>query len=64
MSIVSAEQRDSQPVDLPQLERSLKHFRTLRSAVMSVIIGGMSVLAMVPLVSVLWMLLRLSLIHI
>jgi phosphate transport system permease protein len=58
MSIISAEQRDAQLVDLPQLEKSLKHVRTLNSAVMSVIIGGMSVLAMVPLASVLWMLLR------
>jgi phosphate transport system permease protein len=58
MSIISAEQRDAQPVDLPHLEKSLKHMRTLNSAVMSVIIGGMSVLAMVPLASVLWMLLK------
>ena len=58
MSIISADQRDSQPVDLPQLEKSLAHARTLNSAVMSVIIGGMSVLAMVPLASVLWMLIR------
>jgi phosphate transport system permease protein len=58
MSVISAEQRDSQPVDLPNLEKSLKHVRTLNSAVMSAVIGGMSVLAMVPLASVLWMLLK------
>jgi phosphate transport system permease protein len=58
MSIISAEERDRQPVSLPDLERSLRHFRTLNSAVMSVIIGAMSLLAMVPLASVLWMLLR------
>jgi phosphate transport system permease protein len=57
MSIISAEQRDSQPVSLPELEKSLRHFRTLRSAIMSVIIAVMSILAMVPLASVLWMLL-------
>jgi phosphate transport system permease protein len=58
MSVISAEQRDSQPVNLPQLEKSLKHMRTLNSAFMSVVIGAMSVLAMVPLASVLWMLIR------
>jgi phosphate transport system permease protein len=58
MSIISASQRDSQPVSLPDLERSLRHFRTLHSAVMSGIISGMSILAMVPLASVLYMLLR------
>jgi phosphate transport system permease protein len=45
-------------VNLPELERSLRHVRTLNSAVMSVVIGGMSVLAMIPLASVLWMLIR------
>jgi phosphate transport system permease protein len=58
MSIITAEQRDALPVDLPHLEKSLRHMRTLRSTIMSVIIGGMSVLAMVPLASVLWMLLE------
>jgi phosphate transport system permease protein len=58
MSIVTAQQRDAVPINLPELEKSLKHMRTLHSAVMSIIIGGMSVLAMVPLASVLWMLLR------
>ncbi|HEX5272421.1 MAG TPA: phosphate ABC transporter permease PstA [Gemmataceae bacterium] len=58
MSIISAEQRDAQPLDLPHLEKSLKHTRTLNSAVMSAVIGGMSLLAMVPLASVLWMLLK------
>jgi phosphate transport system permease protein len=58
MTVISAGQRDSQPVDLPHLEKSLKHMRTLNSAVMSTVIGGMSVLAMVPLASVLWMLLK------
>jgi phosphate transport system permease protein len=58
MSIVTPEQRDAHKVDLPELEKSLRHVRTLNSAVMSVIIGGMSVLAMVPLVSVLWMLIQ------
>jgi phosphate transport system permease protein len=54
----TVESRPAQEVDLPQLERSLRHVRTLHSAVMSVIIGGMSVLAMIPLASVLWMLLE------
>jgi phosphate transport system permease protein len=58
MTIITAEQRDAQPVDLPQLEKSLRHFRTLRSAIMAIIIAGLSVLAMVPLASVLWMLIQ------
>jgi phosphate transport system permease protein len=58
MSIITAEQRDAQPVVLPELEMSLRHRRTLHSAVMGVVIAGMSVFAMVPLGSVLWMLLR------
>jgi phosphate transport system permease protein len=58
MSIISTQQREAQPINLPELERSLRHVRTLNSAIMSVLIGGMSLLAMVPLVSVLWMLLE------
>jgi phosphate transport system permease protein len=58
MSRAAIEARPAQEVNLPVLERSLRHVRTLNSAVMSVIIGGMSLLAMVPLVSVLWMLLK------
>ena len=58
MSIITGQQREAIPIDLPGLERSLRHVRTLNSAVMSVIIGGISVLAMVPLASVLWMLLE------
>ena len=45
-------------IDLPKLEKSLRSVRSLHSAVMSVIIGALSVLAMVPLASVLWMLLQ------
>ena len=57
MSIVTAEQRQAHEVNLSDLEKSLRHVRTLHSAIMSVVIGGMSVMAMVPLASVLWMLL-------
>jgi phosphate transport system permease protein len=58
MSRAAIEAPPAQEVNLKDLERSLRHVRTLNSAVMSVIIGGMSVLALVPLVSVLWMLLK------
>jgi phosphate transport system permease protein len=40
-------------IDLPRLERSLRRPRTLRSAVMSVLIGAMTLVAMFPLFSVL-----------
>jgi phosphate transport system permease protein len=56
MSIVTFEQPKSPEINLPKLEKSLRSIRSLHSACMSVIIGTMSVLAMVPLVSVLWML--------
>jgi phosphate transport system permease protein len=42
-------------VDLPRLERSLRHPRTLFSWVMSAVVGVMTVLAVVPLISVLYM---------
>jgi phosphate transport system permease protein len=58
MSVINAEQRDNKPVDLPQLEKSLRHVRTLHSAIMSVVIAGLTLLAMVPLFSVLYMLLE------
>jgi phosphate transport system permease protein len=47
---------DTSGVDLPKLERTLRHPRTLFSFVLSVIAGGMTLLAMVPLASVLLML--------
>jgi phosphate transport system permease protein len=47
-----------QDVNLPELEKSLRNVRTLNSAVMSTFIGGLSLLAMLPLASVLWMLVR------
>jgi phosphate transport system permease protein len=56
MSTAAAGPTRPQEVDLPQLEKSLRHVRSLHSAVMCTIIGAMSFLAMVPLVSVLWML--------
>jgi phosphate transport system permease protein len=56
MSIAAADR--PQEVNLPELEKSLRNMRTLNSAFMSVLIGALSVLAMVPLASVLWMLLR------
>jgi phosphate transport system permease protein len=56
MSTAALHERDDQIINLPELEKSLAHVRTLHSAGMSVVIGGMSLLAMLPLVSVLWML--------
>jgi phosphate transport system permease protein len=44
------------PVDLPELERSLRHPRTFVSAALSVLTGAMTLLAVVPLASVLYML--------
>ncbi len=44
-------------VDFPKLEKSLRSGRTLFSATMSVITGALTVIAMVPLFSVLFMLL-------
>jgi phosphate transport system permease protein len=46
----------AQDVDLPKLERTLRHPRTLFSVFMSVLTGAMTVLALVPLVSVLLLL--------
>src|SRR5262249_52339370 len=43
-------------IDLPQLEKSLRHPRTLFSAIMSVLTAGLTGLALVPLFSVLIML--------
>lgn len=45
-----------QDIDVPQLERSLRHPRTMFSAALSVITGCVTVLACVPLFSVLFML--------
>jgi phosphate transport system permease protein len=45
------------PVDLRQLERSLRRPRSLFSFLMSVLVGVMTAIAVVPLVSVLWTLL-------
>jgi phosphate transport system permease protein len=45
-----------QAVDLPQLEKSLRHPRTMFSAGMSVLTGCMTLLALIPLFSVLFML--------
>jgi phosphate transport system permease protein len=45
------------PIDLPQLERTLRRPRTLFSFCMSVLVGVMTAVAVVPLVSVLWTLL-------
>jgi phosphate transport system permease protein len=44
-------------IDLPRLERSLRHPRTLFSAVLSIITGIATVVACIPLFSVLFMLL-------
>jgi phosphate transport system permease protein len=43
------------PIDVSALEKSLRHPRTFFSAAMSVLTGAMTVLAVVPLVSVLYM---------
>jgi phosphate transport system permease protein len=43
-------------VDLRQLEHSLRRPRTFLNAALSIIVGGMTFLALIPLVSVLWML--------
>lgn len=45
------------PIDLPELERSLRHPRTLFSAILSIVTGIVTVIACVPLFSVLIMLL-------
>src|SRR5262245_26790407 len=45
-------------VDLPKLERTLRHPRTFFSAAMSVLTGLMALAAMVPLLSVLIMLIH------
>ena len=42
------------PIDLPQLERSLRHPRTFFSAAMSVVVAAMTLVAVVPLASVLY----------
>jgi phosphate transport system permease protein len=55
MSSVSANPPE-QSIDLPRLEKSLRSPRSLFSAGMSVLTGLMSILAMVPLFSVLFML--------
>jgi phosphate transport system permease protein len=57
MSLAKLDMPSTPEVDLPKLEKSLRSIRSLHSAVMSTIIGIMSVLAMVPLASVLGMLL-------
>jgi phosphate transport system permease protein len=49
-------QTASQEIDLPQLEKTLRSPRTLFSYCMSVLTGALTVLAMVPLLSVLVML--------
>jgi phosphate transport system permease protein len=43
------------PVDLPGLEKSLRHPRTLLSAALSVLVAILTMLAVVPLLSVLYM---------
>src|SRR5262249_60687921 len=47
----------AEEVNLPELEKSLRHPRTLFSYVLSVLAGVITVVAMVPLFSVLFMLL-------
>ncbi len=44
-------------VDFSQLERSLQRPRTLMNFAANVIVAGMTILALIPLFSVLWMLL-------
>jgi len=44
-------------VDLNQLEHSLRRPRTFLNAALSIIVGGMTFMALIPLASVLWMLL-------
>jgi phosphate transport system permease protein len=59
MSSIPAD-RASQPaleIDLPHLERRLREPRTLFNAFMSWVVGGLTILAMVPLFSVIIMLL-------
>jgi phosphate transport system permease protein len=46
----------TQDIDLPQLEKALRSPRTLFSYAMSVLVGMMTLLAMIPLFSVLFML--------
>jgi phosphate transport system permease protein len=60
MSAIPVSQRQTAPaieVDLPQLERRLREPRTLFNAVMCWVAGGLTILAMVPLFSVIIMLL-------
>jgi phosphate transport system permease protein len=59
MSLAAEKRQDERDViDLPRLEKSLRSPRTLFSSVMSVITAGMTLFAIVPLVSVLYMLIR------
>jgi phosphate transport system permease protein len=53
----STPSRETAPIDLPGLERTLRHPRTLFSFCMSVLTGVLAFLAMIPLFSVLLMLL-------
>src|SRR5262249_50460576 len=46
----------AEEIDLPELEKSLRHPRTLFSAVLSVLAGVFTIVAMIPLFSVLFML--------
>src|SRR5262249_21297045 len=43
-------------VDVPQLERSLRHPRTAISGCLTLVVGAMALFAMIPLFSVLYML--------
>jgi phosphate transport system permease protein len=44
-------------IDFPELEKSLRRPRTLLSILLSTVVTGMTVLALIPLFSVVWMLL-------
>ncbi len=54
--VVSPVPAEQQTVDLPRLERSLRHPRTAFSFCLSLLVAGMALAAMVPLFSVLYML--------
>lgn len=55
MSTVSTPPTET-PIDLPQLERSLRSPRTILNWILSFLVGTMAFLAMIPLFSVLYML--------
>ncbi len=55
-AVAAADLNPFEGVDLSQLEHSLRRTRTLVGALLDALVGGMTLLALYPLVSVVWML--------